>query len=82
MTTRSIHRIAGFIPLWLVALAATATGQTISEQRSLEAFKIESNLRAGVAKIDVTPPADTKVAGHVRATHGARPDPGRRAAPG
>ena len=78
MTTRSIHRIAGFIPLCLVALAATATGQTISEQPSPEAFKIETNLRAGVAKIDITPPPDTKVVGHVRETHGVR-DPIRAA---
>ena len=41
-------------------------------------FKVESNLRAGVAKIDITPPPDAKVVGHVRPTHGAR-DPIRAA---
>ena len=35
-------------------------------------FRVESNLRAGVAKVDITPPADTPVVGHVRATNGVR----------
>ncbi len=35
-------------------------------------FRIESNLRAGVAKVDITPPADTPVVGHVRPTNGVR----------
>lgn len=35
-------------------------------------FRVESNLRAGVAKIDITPPDGTKVVGHVRKTNGAR----------
>jgi neutral ceramidase len=78
MTTRLIQRIAVHFVLLSGALAATAAAQTVTERSSLEAFKIESNLRAGVAKFDVTPPVDTKVAGHVRQTHGAR-DPIRAA---
>ena len=35
-------------------------------------FKVESNLRAAVAKVDITPPADTPVVGHVRPTNGVR----------
>jgi hypothetical protein len=35
-------------------------------------FRVESNLRAGVAKVDITPPADTPVVGHVRPTNGVR----------
>jgi neutral ceramidase len=35
-------------------------------------FRVESNLQAGVAKVDITPPADTPVVGHVRPTHGVR----------
>ena len=33
---------------------------------------LESNLSAGVAKVDITPPADTPVTGHPRKTTGAR----------
>jgi len=36
------------------------------------AFKVESNLKGAVAKIDVTPPDGTKVVGHVREVKGAR----------
>ncbi len=35
-------------------------------------FRVESNLRAGVAKIDIPPPAETPVVGHVRPTNGVR----------
>jgi len=35
-------------------------------------FRVESNLRAASAKIDITPPADTPVVGHVRPTNGVR----------
>ncbi|RLT02397.1 MAG: hypothetical protein DWI21_17325 [Planctomycetota bacterium] len=35
-------------------------------------FPVQSNLRAAVAKIDITPPADTPVVGHVRPTNGVR----------
>lgn len=35
-------------------------------------FRVESNLRAGVAKVDITPPPETPVVGHVRPTNGVR----------
>lgn len=35
-------------------------------------FPVESNLRAAVAKVDITPPADTPVVGHVRPTTAIR----------
>src|SRR5580692_972070 len=80
MRTR-IHPL-GFISslpiLVSLAWASTAAGQSAPEKPASEAFKIETNLRAGVAKVDITPPPDTKVVGHVRVTHGAR-DPIRAA---
>jgi hypothetical protein len=36
------------------------------------ALKIESNLKVAVAKVDITPPAGTKVVGHVREVDGVR----------
>jgi neutral ceramidase len=47
----------------LAAAAAAAGGP---------AFKVESNLRAAVAKVDITPPPGTKVVGHVRPVDGVR----------
>lgn len=35
-------------------------------------FPVESNLRAGVAKVDISPAADARVVGHVRPTQGVR----------
>src|SRR5262249_31939914 len=35
-------------------------------------FPVESNLRAAVAKVDITPPEGTTVEGHPRETHGVR----------
>ncbi len=58
--------------------SATAAAQSAPETVADGAFKVETNLRAGVAKIDITPPPDTKVVGHVRETHGVR-DPIRAA---
>jgi neutral ceramidase len=51
----------GFLP----ASAATA-------QEEGYPFRVESNLRTGVAKVDITPPPDTPVVGHVRPTSGVR----------
>ncbi len=61
-----------------LALAATAAAAEVPDKPAVETSKIESNLRVGVAKIDITPPPDTKVVGHVRETHGVR-DPIRAA---
>ncbi|QDU29352.1 Neutral/alkaline non-lysosomal ceramidase [Anatilimnocola aggregata] len=35
-------------------------------------FRVESNLRAAVAKVDITPAPDTPVVGHIRPTSGVR----------
>ena len=35
-------------------------------------FKVESNLRAAVAKVDITPPPGTPISGHVRPYDGVR----------
>ena len=53
------------------------TAQLMMSGRSTRAedgfqFRVESNLRAGVAKVEITPPADTPVVGHVRPTNGVR----------
>src|SRR5687768_2465563 len=37
-----------------------------------EGFPVASNLKAAAAKVDITPPPDTKVVGHPRKTSGAR----------
>lgn len=37
-----------------------------------ETFPVESNLKAGAAKADITPPDDLKVTGHPRPTSGSR----------
>lgn len=49
--------------IWLLMLAPLVKAQEFS-------FKVESNLKAGVAKADITPPPDTKVVGHIRPTEG------------
>jgi hypothetical protein len=56
--------------LWLTAaLLATAAAAGAADPTG---FKVESNLRAAAAKIDITPPAGTKVVGHVREVTGVR----------
>jgi hypothetical protein len=59
-----MNRLAIAVTL-AVAGAATARGEP-------PAFRVESNLKAAVAKVDITPPAGTKVVGHVREVDGAR----------
>jgi hypothetical protein len=56
----------------LLALAILTTGKVCSAQEEGSQFRVESNLRAGVAKVDITPPPDTPVVGHVRPTNGVR----------
>ena len=51
--------------LLLLAIPAGLHGEDMT-------FKVESNLKAAAAKVDITPPADTKVVGHVRPTSGVR----------
>src|SRR5262245_4851225 len=48
-----------------VGLAGTARAEDVI-------FPVESNLRAAVTKVDITPPEGTKVEGHPRPTHGVR----------
>jgi len=55
-----------------------AFGQEEKASSVIAPASAESGLKASVAKVDVTPPPDTKVAGHVRSTKGAR-DPLRAA---
>ena len=47
-------------------------GTTCSFADDVFQFRVESNLRAGVAKVDITPPPETPVVGHVRPTNGVR----------
>src|SRR5579883_25924 len=53
----------------LISLAAGLGGSAGAGE---VAFPGESNLRASVAKVDITPPEGTKVEGHPRVTHGVR----------
>jgi hypothetical protein len=60
---------------WLTAFGSCAVLLVSAASSSADddfQFRIESNLRASVAKIDITPPADTPVVGHVRPTNGVR----------
>ncbi len=76
-----IHPLRPASIFWTLASltwAAMAAAQSDLEKPAERALEIETNLRAGVAKVDITPPPETKVIGHVRETHGAR-DPIRAA---
>lgn len=60
--------------VWIVRIASVVLlwGTSVSSGEESFQFRVESNLRAGVAKVDITPPADTPVVGHVRPTQGVR----------
>jgi hypothetical protein len=55
----------------LALMVAFAAGDAGSRSATADS-QVQSNLRAGVAKIDITPPPDTPVTGHPRKTTGAR----------
>jgi hypothetical protein len=59
-----------FVVLIVPAIMITFIG-SLGAEESYQ-FRVESNLRAAVAKVDITPPADTPVVGHVRPTKGVR----------
>ena len=65
--TNKMKRSIG--PIFFTVLFANSPVATADDGYQ---FRVESNLRAGVAKVDITPPADTKVVGHVRPTKGVR----------
>ncbi|QDU24973.1 Neutral/alkaline non-lysosomal ceramidase [Anatilimnocola aggregata] len=56
--------------LWTCSVLIVFASYSLAEDSSH--FRVESNLRASVVKIDITPPADTPVVGHVRPTNGVR----------
>lgn len=58
------------IPVLIGSLLAVSATCSLAEDGFQ--FPVQSNLRAAVAKVDITPPADTPVVGHVRPTNGVR----------
>jgi len=56
-----------------ITIVLVLVGVVISHAEPPEpALKVESNLKIAVAKVDITPPAGTKVVGHVREVVGVR----------
>ncbi|MDX1970863.1 MAG: hypothetical protein SFV23_27095 [Planctomycetaceae bacterium] len=60
------------IPFALLLGAALTNGVTPGLAAEDVHFRVESNLQAAVAKVDITPPPETPVVGHVRPTNGVR----------
>lgn len=60
------------IPFALLLGAALTNSVTPSLAGEDVYFRVESNLQAAVAKVDITPPPETPVVGHVRPTSGVR----------
>lgn len=65
-----MNRLLRVIAVVIVALFTSREAALLADEDFQ--FRVESNLRAGVAKVDITPPADTPVVGHVRPTNGVR----------
>ena len=65
-----MKRALQMTPVWIGFLLIVST--TCSSAEDGFQFPVESNLRAAVVKVDITPPADTPVVGHVRPTNGVR----------
>lgn len=53
-----------------LALLCLQTVGLIAIADEVPAFRVESNLKAAVAKVDITPPPETPVVGHIRPTNG------------
>ena len=72
--------MASFIALLFLGSLSTAAQDSGAGGYAAQdlAFPAESNLKAGVAKVDITPKPGLRVVGHVRKTNGAR-DPLRAA---
>lgn len=58
--------------LWTWAFTGVLLGQAIVGVSARAGDEVVSNLSAGSAKVDITPPPDTPVFGHPRKTSGAR----------
>ncbi|WP_010583708.1 hypothetical protein [Schlesneria paludicola] len=53
------------LSIFLLVMSSSSVAEEVPFQ-----FRVESNLRAGVAKVDITPSPETPVVGHVRPTNG------------
>lgn len=69
----SSHRVDSTMrPFNTLACALIVAALVHTHHSSWAGDDVTSNLRAGVAKVDITPPPDTPVTGHPRKTSGAR----------
>jgi neutral ceramidase len=75
--TRGGERKTGILT-WIAGLAVIVLLHPARASADTPAFPVESNLRAGVAKVDITPETPLRVTGHVREVQGVR-DPIRAA---
>lgn len=58
--------------IWVLTFIGVLLGLAIDRHPAMASPDVESNLKAGAAKVDITPPPDTPVIGHPRKTKGAR----------
>lgn len=65
-----MRRLFRLIPVLVSSLLVVVATCSLAEDGFQ--FPVQSNLRAAVAKVDITPPVDTPVVGHVRPTNGVR----------